>query len=135
MIKIRYGVFETNSSSVHSLIMCNDDEYKKFMNNELLYDNWYDEFISREEALDRLYENVKNDSEFIENFNLSCGFSRETLNEIPINDLGSSLIDYGILVSDYIFNSNDFEYETYNDTYTTSNSEVVHAFGYYGLDY
>lgn len=27
--QIRRGVFETNSSSVHSLTMCSDDEYKK----------------------------------------------------------------------------------------------------------
>jgi len=42
-------VFETNSSSTHSLIFCTEDEYKKLKNNELLIDCWNDEFISKEE--------------------------------------------------------------------------------------
>ena len=35
MFKIRQGVFETNSSSVHSMIMVNDEEYKKLNKEEL----------------------------------------------------------------------------------------------------
>ena len=76
MIKIRYGVFETNSSSVHSLIMCSDNEYQKFVDNELLYDYWNDCFITYNEALDRLYENVKFDTDFKYHFNLSDDFSK-----------------------------------------------------------
>lgn len=37
-IKIRRGVFETNSSSVHSLVMCTDDDYYKWKKGEILYD-------------------------------------------------------------------------------------------------
>lgn len=29
-MQIRQGVFETNSSSVHSLTMCSSEEYKKW---------------------------------------------------------------------------------------------------------
>lgn len=35
---IRNNVFETNSSSVHTLCICTEDEYKKFKNGEWLYD-------------------------------------------------------------------------------------------------
>lgn len=42
MIQIRCGVFETNSSSTHSLIICTDEEYKKWQNNELILDRYYD---------------------------------------------------------------------------------------------
>ena len=34
MIKVRRGTFETNSSSTHSLVMCNGDEYDLLEKNE-----------------------------------------------------------------------------------------------------
>ena len=37
-INIRSNVFETNSSSVHTLCICTEDEYEKFKNGEWLYD-------------------------------------------------------------------------------------------------
>lgn len=48
MKKIRQNVFETNSSSVHSLIICTDEEYEK-LNNNKLYINNFEEFITSEE--------------------------------------------------------------------------------------
>lgn len=36
MRQIRFGVFETNSSSVHTLTVCTEEEYKKYMCGELL---------------------------------------------------------------------------------------------------
>ena len=44
--EVRRGVFETNSSSVHSLTMCSGEEYKKWENGEVLY--WEEENYSRE---------------------------------------------------------------------------------------
>ena len=38
-INIRNNVFETNSSSVHTLCICTEDEYEKFKNGEWLYDS------------------------------------------------------------------------------------------------
>lgn len=37
---IRRGLFETNSSSVHSIVMCNSDEYNKWRNGDVYYDRW-----------------------------------------------------------------------------------------------
>lgn len=44
---IRYGVFETNSSSSHSLCVCTTEEYEKFINGELVIDLKKDELIPR----------------------------------------------------------------------------------------
>ena len=38
MKQIRYGVFETNSSSTHSLTICTDEEYQKFVSGEMSLD-------------------------------------------------------------------------------------------------
>jgi len=38
--QIRRGVFETNSSSTHSLTMCSEEEFEQWKNGELLFDEW-----------------------------------------------------------------------------------------------
>ena len=38
--QIRRGVYETNSSSTHSLTMCSEEEFEQWKNGELLFDKW-----------------------------------------------------------------------------------------------
>lgn len=42
---IRCGVFETNSSSVHSLSFCTDDEWNDWRDGKTVWDRWEHEFI------------------------------------------------------------------------------------------
>ena len=44
-IQIRTGLFETNSSSVHSLVMVSGNDYEKWKNGELVYDRMDDKLI------------------------------------------------------------------------------------------
>ena len=44
---IRYGVFETNSSSSHSLCVCTKEEYEKFKKGDLVLDTYESELIPR----------------------------------------------------------------------------------------
>ena len=46
-VQIRHGVFETNSSSTHSLVIMTDEEYKDYMNGEF-YLNRNGEKISKD---------------------------------------------------------------------------------------
>ena len=48
--QIRRGVFETNSSSVHSLTMCTQSDYDRWKNGELIYDYWKDKLISLDDT-------------------------------------------------------------------------------------
>lgn len=43
--QIRRGVFETNSSSTHSLTMCTESDFEKWMNGELVWSRWNDELV------------------------------------------------------------------------------------------
>ena len=43
--KVRCGVFETNSSSVHSITMCSQSEYDRWIAGDLVFDNWYNELV------------------------------------------------------------------------------------------
>ena len=98
--QIRRGVFETNSSSVHSLTMCMESDFNKWVAGELVWSRWGDELVP---ITDEIKKSIEEDE-------------REYLTYEQFNDY------------DYI------DYETFEDSYTTSNGETVKSFGYYGHD-
>ena len=44
-IQVRRGIFETNSSSVHTLCICSSDDYNKWKNGKLFYDLYNDALV------------------------------------------------------------------------------------------
>ena len=98
--QIRRGVFETNSSSVHSLTMCMESDFNKWVTGELVWSRWGDELVP---ITDEIKKSMEEDE-------------REYLTYEQFNDY------------DYI------DYETFEDSYTTPNGEIVKSFGYYGHD-
>lgn len=104
-ITFRTGVFETNSSSTHSLIILSEEEYKKLEAKEL-YISWNDKLVTREEVL-------------------------EEAKKAGYDDIDSYNEDYDEYKTlDKYFDS---EYlETFQDTYTTKSGEKVYAIGKYG---
>ena len=48
-VQIRPKAFETNSSSVHSLVVCTKAEFEAFKRGELFYDNWSRKLVYSEE--------------------------------------------------------------------------------------
>lgn len=47
---VRTGVWETNSSSIHSLTLCSEDVYNKWKNGLLLYTPYAQKFKSADEV-------------------------------------------------------------------------------------
>ena len=47
---IRLGVFETNSSTTHRLVIGTKEQFDKWANGELILDGWQDKFITLEQA-------------------------------------------------------------------------------------
>ena len=45
MKQIRCNVFETNSSSTHTLAICTEDEYKDWKDGKLLFNKWNETFV------------------------------------------------------------------------------------------
>lgn len=112
--QIRLGVFETNSSSTHSLTMCSKEEYEKWESGELmLNENWNikKQFITREDAIEYLKSQGYYDEE---------------------DDLDEVLRDYEFYTSDYYLESDYLE--VFSSTYKTSGGEEVVAFGKYGYN-
>ena len=60
MKQIRRGVFETNSSSSHSISICSESEFEKFEKGKLLYNKYTGDFVSSNPvdiaAADKLYD-------------------------------------------------------------------------------
>ena len=62
-ISIRQGVFETNSSSVHSCSVCTSDEYKKWKNGEIWYNEGKDKYLPADEAIEFNLKLIKENDE------------------------------------------------------------------------
>lgn len=128
MISIRRNVFETNSSSTHSITMCTQSDFDKWKNGELYWDRWGQKFITKEEYEAKMNqlrgefiaENPdfdENDEEWLEEFN-------EYINDDKCYYTYEEFNDY-----DYL------EYEHYEKTFETPTGEKVVSFGYFGNDY
>ena len=50
MKNIRRGIFETNSSSTHSICICTAEEYDKFIHGQFYYDILGDELVEKEKV-------------------------------------------------------------------------------------
>ena len=120
--QIRKHVFETNSSSVHSLTMCTNEDFKKWENGEVLYWRENDEFATKEEIVEKMKKRTWYDG--------SLRYPDvDWNNENEISDIFS---DEGIETYDEYFD--DAWFETYVEEYTTPGNETIIAFGYYGHD-
>lgn len=154
MKTIRNNVFETNSSSTHSLTIVPEEEFEKFKNCDLLLD--YCAFVSAEDE----YKNVMENLESCEN-NMSDDYRatykteltfekfKEVLSKLCYSDLsyyhregarediqthydavkaalGEDIVTYRTMGGE--------EYETFERHYTTKSGDKIVAFGYYGYD-
>lgn len=121
--QIRRGVFETNSSSTHSLTMCSGDEYDKWKNGKVLFWQWQDKFAAKEDIIEEL-QNAR--------YRYSNELKYPDVNwedEDEVNDIFS---EEKIQTYEEFFDNYDFE--TFENSYKTPNGEEVVAFGYYGYD-
>lgn len=136
MKQIRRSVFETNSSSTHSLTMCSREDYDKWFRGELMYDTYKDVLvemnieISERDKLEAksYYENTK--TKYWKNW--------EQLDEKEVEEWYDkymkeySKIDYDRYETYDDFFENTY-LETYEEEYTTKNGEKIIAFGKYWL--
>ena len=135
--QIRRGVFETNSSSTHSLTMCSKEDYDKWVNGEFMFDTYKDELVEMDITI--------TDSDKAEARNL---YDRKKdrywkewsqLSEEEVNEWYDKYMYENKKIDTYRYKTyDDFfedEYlETYEERYTTKSGEEIVAFGHYGYD-
>lgn len=118
MKAIRRGVFETNSSSTHSITLCSKEDYGKWVKGDVFLDrDWRSkkDFISKEEAIQKL-----KDSKYYKDLDYN--------DEDAVNE---ALREEELYTSENYF---DDDLESFESTYTTKSGETVVAFGKYGYD-
>lgn len=146
---IRRGTFETNSSSTHSITMCKGSDFDKWKNGELYYCDDDGKFYNDEERGRLIKERIIYNKAKYDNGNytykdvtvdyedLNKLYTEENLAEITEEEVSTYIeedFDYCELPITYGEWDEYFEYEKYEDSYTTPNGETVVAFGYYGYN-
>lgn len=126
-IQIRRNVFETNSSSVHSITMCSKDDFEKWENNSNYYFlHRYDKpdiIGTKEEMIELLKSQTWRDGTPVHDIDWD--------NEASVKDL---FWEEDIFTSDEYFDKYNEYLETFVEYYTTPKGEDVVAFGFYGYD-
>lgn len=118
MLNIRQNVFETNSSSVHAMIICTEKEYEKARLKEMLVDPWREELITAEEAVAQLFK-LKS-------------VNKEELRNKPLDELVALCEEHDVA---YLIDHWSHEgCEEFLQRYTTPGGEKIVAFGYAGRD-
>ena len=142
--QIRLGVFETNSSSVHSLTMVEKPDYEKWKKGEILFSEYPrhggSEFLPADEAIEKnlsMFNKEDLTDKFVEEY-------RKTKNLYKSLDADEDCyIDYDDLdLSEFYLNYEEYEemvteryyYEDFKQEYTTKSGDTIVAFGYYGHD-
>lgn len=126
MKNIRSNVFETNSSSTHSITMCSKHTYDQWENGILFFQDWYDD--KQWYTFDEMIEHIRN-KYGDEEAETIC-----KLKETDIESFISYIHDYDFYTYKSYENFND-SYEHFSDCFTTDSGEIVIAFGYYGNNY
>lgn len=122
MINIRTNVFETNSSSTHSITMTTEDLYQKWVKGDVYYVG--NSFLTFDEMIEVLSKTGIDDDciDFIKGLKEN---NKEELERFLKNKKVYTFDSYQeSVVKGY--------YEWYKSSYTTPNGERVVAFGYYG---
>lgn len=132
--QIRCGVFETNSSSTHSLTMCSEEEFEAWKRGEVLFQAYGKEnFISvtklsehDKKMAQEDYEENKDD--FQKDWNDLSEDAKQKYYTKYVKE--NDIIDEDAKTYDQYMNDGDLE--TFVQRYTSKNGDKIVAFGEYG---
>lgn len=144
MKQIRKNVFETNSSSTHTLAICTEDEYKDWQDGKMLFNKWRETFVKntikitkqdREEA-QRCYNQYKG-KYYKDWFELTDEEREEYIyNHIAQQRRQEKTFSFeedGLTYQEFIQNCNNDGLETETSHYTSPSGDklvITCAYGY-----
>ena len=132
--QIRCGVFETNSSSTHSLVMCSEEEFEAWKRGETLFQEWRSEnFVSANKLSD--YDKKKASEDYDDN----KGDVQKDWKDLSDEAKQKHYIQYAKehdIIDEYAKTyeqyMNEGDLETFVQRYTSKNGDEIVAFGKYG---
>ena len=93
--QIRHGVFETNSSSVHSLTMCMESDFNKWVAGELVWSRWGDELVPITDEIKKSMEEDEREYLTYEQFNDYDYIDYETFEDSYTTPNGETVKSFG----------------------------------------
>ena len=93
--QLRRGVFETNSSSVHSLTMCSGTDFDKWIKGELAWNRWEDELVPITEDVKRSMDNGEHEYLTYQQFNDYDYIEYETFEDSYTTPNGENVKAFG----------------------------------------
>ena len=93
--QIRAGVFETNSSSVHSLTMCMESDFDKWVAGELVWSRWGDELVPITDEIKKSMEEDEREYLTYEQFNDYDYIDYETFEDSYTTPNGETVKSFG----------------------------------------
>lgn len=137
--QIRQCVFETNSSSTHSITITEKEIYEAWKKNEVLFCEDKNEFLDTDKAIEKNLEILIND------YGLDSEYEEDELEKLKdkyretksLEDtFDEEDIEYYCMYVTYQewLEHNVYYFESYEESYTTKNGDNIVAFGYYGHD-
>ena len=93
--QIRRGVFETNSSSVHSLTMCMESDFNKWVAGELVWCRWGDELVPITDEIKKSMEEDEREYLTYEQFNDYDYIDYETFEDSYTTPNGETVKSFG----------------------------------------
>ena len=138
MKQMRRNVFETNSSSTHSLTMCSQSQFDDWKAGKVLFHYWKEIFVDVQEMTDEEKESAKSEyKEFCENKPYYKKW--EDLSEDEVNQWynkyrseNSDYDDEDLKTFDDYFDS--YGLEPFTSYYTSESGDKIVAFGKFGYD-
>lgn len=134
--QIRRGVYETNSSSTHSLTMCSEEEFEQWKNGELLFDEWGSESFVKANSLSN--DDKKYAAQDYENHKDEFSEDWSDLSESAKEKYYTKYAKENNIVDEDAKTYEEWQYssnlETFVDRYTSKSGDKIVAFGKYGYD-
>lgn len=121
MRQIRAGVFETNSSSTHSITICTQDEYNKWRKGDFVWNRYSEELMSVDDMFEKMVGRK-----------YSCVNELKELKETDYEKFLDEIKEHGYLTYEN-YCERDW-LEGYMNEYETPGGEHIVVFGEYGYD-
>lgn len=137
MRQIRYGVFESNSSSTHSIAICTQEEFDNWMKHKLVFDSYNDVFVKSNTEMTN--EDKVRAKRYYEDCKKEFWKSWEQLSDEEVEAWYKKYMEDEMYVDTYRYKTyNEFFYdsdlETFTQHYTSPSGDKLVAFGRYGYD-
>ena len=135
--QVRYGVFESNSSSTHSLTITTKEMFDKWKNGEVLFNPWTEEFVDVESmkhtfTLDDVMDfyDERRDRYWKSWEQLSSSEKQEWVNKYK--DELEDEYDEDLYTYEGYNDRFGYDYELFERGFVTPSNDRMVAFGHYG---